>query len=83
MACSTVAGSIDARALDADELAEPVEQRPGNLKPDSHPVGVAHVRERQLDLLAQVRRDPAGRLGRPQRTLAGQQPFGQLIELRL
>ena len=74
---------IDRRALRVrrDELAEPIEQRTGDAKPDLDAVLVADVEQRSLDLPAQVPGDPIRRLSAVQRSLVDRQPLGQLVEL--
>lgn len=47
------------------DLAEPIEECAGNQKPNPHPIGVADVGQRQLDLPAQVPGDAIRCFGGP------------------
>ncbi len=71
------------RRVDLDQVAEAVEQRPGDRQADLDSLVITDVGERPFDLAAQVPGDPIRRLRRPQRPLLARQSFAQPVELRL
>jgi hypothetical protein len=70
------------RWIGRHHLAQPFEQRPGHVDAHLHPVVVADVGQRPLDLAAQVPADAVGGLGGAQRALLDGEPVGQLVELQ-
>ncbi len=64
MAWSTRAGSTgSSRLVGGHQLAEAPQQFSGDGQPQLDPLFLAHIRQRSLDLAAQVPGDPIRRLG--------------------
>ena len=64
-----------------DELAEPVDERPGDGDTHAHPVTVGHIAQRLVDLVADMPGDAIRRLGAAQR-LGVDELLGEVVERR-
>jgi hypothetical protein len=69
--------------IDLDQLAEAIEQGPGNAHPYFNPIGISYVVEGSLDLSAEVPCDPVRSFGDPQPGCAHRDTIGHSVKLGL